>query len=804
MRVRLTEQPGRLTRAALLCALLSFGYLVLAWNGPIAPPIVGWIPPLAVVLIGVVATGRLVVATPLPDASRRFWRMIAAAVGLIAVGAVSQLVDAVGHPGGPSQVMTLRTTSCFLAGLGLILVALLMVPVNRMTRTAWVTFALDAGTVLAGSALFTWYFALRSAGGFVAATGSTLPLVGTVAAGFLGVLALLKISFAGVRQVDAGALQLLALAALTSASTAGLTPLFAVRPYVNSSLLSFPLAYLFLTAAVERQRRAALAALDASPVAAEPRPGRFRWLYLLPYVAIALTDVLLLHTVQGHRDEQPVILGAVLVTALVAARQLVSFRENGRLVDQLDQTVAELRTSENRLTFQASHDGLTGLANRVLLAERIDAALTSPAAADDVAMALIDLDDFKSVNDRLGHIVGDQLLVAAAARIREAVGEGDTVARLGGDEFAVLFRGVRTDPERPAARVGQILAALAEPLRIDGHELRIRASVGLADGWVAADSNELIRRADVAMYAAKTGAGGWARFVPAMDASAVEAARLAAGLRDGLGRGDFRVVYQPIVTLPEQRIAGVEALVRWHDPERGLIPPDRFIPVAERSGLIVPLGRWVLREACGQAAAWSAVYGGAAPSRVCVNVSPRQLDEPDFVDDVAAALADSGLPAEYLVVEVTETAVFGGGRAVEALHALRALGVRVALDDFGTGHSSLGLLLTCPVDILKVDKSFVDGVTEPGDRAVIVEFLCQVARGLELDTVAEGVEDAAQAARLHELGYRKGQGYLFARPLPAAELADLLLAALAPAAPQALSAAGAAAGTAAPQPALSA
>ncbi|TQS39662.1 putative bifunctional diguanylate cyclase/phosphodiesterase, partial [Cryptosporangium phraense] len=323
-----------------------------------------------------------------------------------------------------------------------------------------------------------------------------------------------------------------------------------------------------------------------------------------------------------------------------------------------------------------------------------------------------------------------------------------------------------------AAVVERILAALDEPLNIADDELRIRASIGLADGWADADATELTRRADVAMYQAKAAKSGWARFAPEMDAPAADQARLAAGLRDGLGRGDFRLLYQPIVTLPSRRIDGVEALVRWHDPERGVIPPDRFIPVAERSGLIVPLGRWILREACRQAAAWRNAYGTAAPSRVCVNVSPRQLDEPDFVDDVVAALTDSGLPAEYLVVEVTETAVFNGGLAVSSLVALRALGVRVALDDFGTGQSSLGLLLTCPVDILKVDKSFVDGVTEPGDRAVIVEFLAQVARGLSLDTVAEGVESVGQAEKLQELGYRKAQGYLFSRPVPGDELAE--------------------------------
>ncbi|GAA0276258.1 bifunctional diguanylate cyclase/phosphodiesterase [Cryptosporangium japonicum] len=736
----MTERPGRLARAALLGALLSVAYLPAAWNAPLGPAWVGWVAPVATVFVGLAAVARLVIATPLEDASRRFWRVLSVAVGIIGVGGVSQASDVLFAPGGPTQVMSLRTAGAFLVGLVFVLAALLLLPVGRLSRTEWLTFGLDAATVLAGGTLFTWYFALRTMDDFESTTGSALPLVAIVVCGFLGVLALLKISFAGVREVDPGALQYLAIAALTGASTAGLTPLLASRPYLNTSFLAFPAAFLFLTFAAERQRRVALAALDAPGRAPRRRAGRA--LQLLPYVAVALTDVLLLLS----SSSRPVIVGTVVLTALVGARQWVGSRENGRLLGQL-------RSSENRLSHQANHDGLTGLANRTLFVSRLEESL-----GPGVAVALLDLDDFKQINDRLGHGAGDTLLVAAAARVQSAVGPSDTVARLGGDEFAVLLRGPVGD------RLDRILAALAAPLLVDGDELRIRASIGLAEGWAGATSSELIRRADVAMYAAKARRdGSWARFVPALDAPAADQARLAAGLRDGLGRGDFRVLYQPIVALPSRRITGVEALLRWHDPERGVIPPDQFIPVAERSGLIVPLGRWVLREACREASAWPGVY-------VCVNVSPRQLDEPDFVTDVAAALADSGLPATCLVLEVTETAVFNGGPAVDALNLLREMGVRIALDDFGTGQSSLGLLLTCPVDVLKVDKSFVDGVTEPGERSVIVEFLSQVASGLSLDTVAEGVETAEQAERLHELGYRKAQGYLFSKPVPASTL----------------------------------
>jgi EAL domain-containing protein (putative c-di-GMP-specific phosphodiesterase class I) len=280
------------------------------------------------------------------------------------------------------------------------------------------------------------------------------------------------------------------------------------------------------------------------------------------------------------------------------------------------------------------------------------------------------------------------------------------------------------------------------------------------------------------MYAAKrSGGSSWAEFTATMDHDTIQSARIGAALRHGLLHDEFQLHYQPVVTLPDGRIVGTEALLRWRDPDTGLpVPPDQFIPIAERSGLIVPLGRWVLAQACRQAAAWRAELGDAAPQYVGVNVSPRQLVEETFVDDVATALADFDLPASALLVEVTETAVFEGGPALETLDGLRALGVRIALDDFGTGHSSLGLLLSCPVDVLKLDKSFVDDITGSSRQAVIAEYLCNVARGLNLRTVAEGVETAAQAERLYEYGYEAAQGHYFARALPCTEVTELLRA----------------------------
>ncbi|GAA3443182.1 putative bifunctional diguanylate cyclase/phosphodiesterase [Planomonospora venezuelensis] len=427
---------------------------------------------------------------------------------------------------------------------------------------------------------------------------------------------------------------------------------------------------------------------------------------------------------------------------------------------------------QDQLAYQASHDALTLLANRALFAERTSQAL---ADGDDVAVALIDIDDFKTINDRLGHAVGDALLVVVADRLRECVEDGDTVARLGGDEFALLLRGV---PEDGADRVvRRVLAALGTAVHADGHELLVQASVGLAACAADTDASELLRRADLAMYAVKErGKSGYRWYAENMDAQAVEHARMGAELQRALVRGELFPLYQPVVTLPDGDVHGVETLVRWRHPERGMISPAEFIPVAERNGMIVQIGAWVLRQACLQMVEWQRLYGTAAPMRVAVNVSARQLLEPSFAQTVADVLAETGLHPGDLLVEITETAVFDGGPALETVQALQALGVAIALDDFGTGHSSLGLLRTCPVDILKVDKLFVDGVAGTAEEAAIATSIAQIAQALRLGAVAEGVETPAQARRLYQLGYRLAQGFLFARPLPPEEVGVLLAA----------------------------
>ena len=405
-------------------------------------------------------------------------------------------------------------------------------------------------------------------------------------------------------------------------------------------------------------------------------------------------------------------------------------------------------------------DDLTGLANRRRFELRLDEAV----AAGDVQVCVLDLNGFKTVNDRHGHAVGDGLLIAVAERLAGVMRGQDVVARMGGDDFALMVPGAAAD--EGDAIVRRIGGALRDPVEVSGHTLLISASIGIADATGTDDPVEVLRRADVAMYAAKaSGNRRSRRYAPELDDQADEEAQVGLEMRLGLETGQFRMVYQPIVELPGGRTRYVESLVRWQHPERGFVSPADFVPIAEQNGLIVELGEWILRTACAQFVDWQELHGPDGPERISVNVSARQLAEPGFAAVVAEVLHDTGMPVSCLIVEVTETAVFGGGVAVQAVKDLHELGVRIALDDFGTGHSSLGLLQTVPVDVLKVDKSFVDNLTMAGRHAVIATALIQVSNGLGLSAVAEGVETAEQAAELHRLGYQFAQGYHFGRPV---------------------------------------
>ena len=436
------------------------------------------------------------------------------------------------------------------------------------------------------------------------------------------------------------------------------------------------------------------------------------------------------------------------------------------------------RKALEAVTHQAFHDPLTDLANRALFTDRVAAALArrGDSSTETVAVLLLDLDDFKTVNDSLGHAAGDELLVGVATRLRSCVRPGDTLARLAGDEFAILLDDL--DDERAAVAVAKRVGSRLEaPFEIDEMEIAARASIGISLGQTPdARPEDLLRDADVAMYAAKAGGkGGFQVFEPHMRHAVVKRMELKADLRHALERGELHVHNQPYVKLEDESIAGAEALVRWEHAERGLIPPLDFIPLAEEMGLIVPIGRWVLRAACAQAVDWARRFRELGPLTLSVNVSARQLQDRSFVGEVAEILSEHGLSPERVVLELTESSlVEDPDQAVRRLEELRELGIRLAIDDFGTGYSSLGYLQRYPIEILKVHRAFVAELGRHPDEPALAKAILQLAHHLGMQTIAEGVEDGLQVDALRALGCGYAQGFHFSRPLTADEFAALL------------------------------
>ena len=432
--------------------------------------------------------------------------------------------------------------------------------------------------------------------------------------------------------------------------------------------------------------------------------------------------------------------------------------------------ISERKALERQLTFQALHDPLTGLANRTLFGDRVEHALKrSRRRLGTVAVLVLDLDDFKRINDSHGHAVGDRLLVAAAARIAAVLRAGDTAARLGGDEFAVLLEDFDDADEAQlvAERVGE---AFRGSFDLGGVEAFISASVGVALGRGAEfDPDELLSNADLAMYVAKAkGKRRWEMFDPSMHREVQIRLVLEADLRRAVSRNEFEVYYQPVWATNTRRMVGVEALVRWRHPSRGLLAPAHFIAAAEETGLIVPIGRLVLREACRQVAAWDRAGGPAAGLSVSVNLSPRQLREADLVETIAGALVDSGLRADRLSLEITEAVLVDDSQAMfELLRELKALGVRISIDDFGTGYSSLSYLRRLPIDTLKIAKPFVDVIANGALDEALAQAIVSLARSLQLEVIAEGIEQESQLDVLVRIGCELGQGYLVSPPVPA-------------------------------------
>ena len=424
---------------------------------------------------------------------------------------------------------------------------------------------------------------------------------------------------------------------------------------------------------------------------------------------------------------------------------------------------------EEQLVHRAFHDELTGLANRALFTNRVEQALLrATRAAQRTAVLFLDLDDFKEINDSLGHAAGDSLLMQGADRLRACLRAGDTAARLGGDEFAVLLEGCQDSGEEAMQVAERIANAFARPFELDEREAFSTASIGIAISSGSEAGDDLLRNADLAMYLAKKrGKARVERFAAHMHEEVVERLDLLADLRYAIERDELQLEYQPIVDLETRTVSGLETLVRWDHPRRGRIAPADFIPIAEQSGLIVAIGRWVLLHACSHARHWSRSLPELLPVTVTVNLSARQLGDEHLLDDVANALRVAGLRRDQLVLELTESTLLANSEeTVSILTSLKSLGVRLAIDDFGTGYSSLSYLHRFPVDVLKIDKSFVAGVAGGPGASALASAVVALGNSLGLRTVAEGIESEAQFEVLHALGCKFGQGYLFSPPLP--------------------------------------
>ncbi|MEV6633245.1 bifunctional diguanylate cyclase/phosphodiesterase [Actinoplanes sp. NPDC051470] len=629
-----------------------------------------------------------------------------------------------------------------LGAFGFFSLAVLLAPAQRMRGRERVAFFAETTAVVAGGFMVVWYFVINPA---IVGTTSNLAWIGYIGYPVGDLLMLLAIAVTLLRgsigpATGPKALLLAGMAAYLSGDAlwSGLESqrLMSIRsPYAGCLIM---LGGLLMTVAPMRVR-----VPEQKPEQKPDRTARpdLRWSHLLPVAAMVVGGSLMVVVTVKENDMLPwggLVLGLITMAAAITVRQVISLR------DSRDQIVT---------------DALTGLANRTGLDEAIGRALRRH---EPYALLLVDLDGFKLINDAYGHAAGDIVLTEVAHHLRSVVRAGDVAARIGGDEFAVLLTEVTTAEQAGAVAQQMLTMAAANPVRLGEDTLPIRASIGLTAGDAEDTPKELLRRADLAMYQVKrAGTHGWRAYDPAMTDRRAEDAALSEALN--APDRDLFVLYQPIVDLTTGRPVAVEALVRWNHPVHGLVSPAQFIPIAERSGAITEIGLFVLEEACRQLAAWNRL------TYISVNLSPRQLQEPTLVHDILAIVRRTGIAPSSLVLEVTESAIVDQA-AIAMLGTLRGHGIRIAVDDFGTGYSSLHYLTRLPVDILKIDRSFVAELNGTPEGSAITEAIIRLSHVLHLTTIAEGIETDEQAAELLALGCTTGQGFRYARPTRPADL----------------------------------
>ena len=704
------------------------------------------------------------------DANLRAWRMIALGTSLIVAGML--LLD--GAPETPSEMAA--------SALGLVGYVIAAAGVVRLTRDgdpdSDLSIVLDAVIATCAIATVTWFLLVRpwfEQGGSGTFAGATLAL-GFVSVDVAMVYVVVPALWAQ-RVVTRSHVLLAATLLAASISHLGVFNLYTFAGYEPGQptdlarLLAVPLvAAAALHPSARDIRRVRRRGQDARVV-------RFRLLAIA--TSLFITPLLLLRfaarEVQaGANIAPPPGLPSVEMDA-AAAMVLLSVLVCGRLfltLGRLEQVVQGRDRLELELKRQALSDHLTQLPNRSAFSARLAHALAR-AEPGSAAILFCDLDDFKAVNDTLGHAAGDALLRGVAARLRDATPGGDLAARLGGDEFGVLLTGL-DDPAAADSIATRIHAAFEAPFRVADMALAVRVSIGIAVAGAGATAVGLMRDADIAMYLAKDrGKARTERFEPSMRAAHDRRLTLQADLTGAIARGELRLVYQPTMNLRAETIVGAEALLRWQHPDRGLLLPADVMPVAEQTGAIVPLGRWVLETACRQMRAW--LDGGASPgAHVSVNVAAAQLVDPKFEADVRSSLATAGLPASNLMLEISEGVLADVDTAGPMLESLKHLGVRIAIDDFGTGYSAMSYLASYPIDVLKIDRSFVAMLAHDEHGRSLVRTILQVARNLQLVTIAEGIESSEQLRILTRLGCSFGQGHLLRRPATPEEVGAML------------------------------